>query len=122
MPLHEIQVHSPKSSCPTCSHNLPTQVFLLHKHEKKLTILPSAQLMELHHLFFHPKKEVETAECTLEENVEGIQEELGKQNQGEGADDVCQLCDQPLPPPISLADHLLAEHDVSISLFFPSLE
>ena len=78
--------------------------------------MPSAQLMELHHLFFHPKKEVETAECTLEENVEGGQEELGKQNQGEGADDVCQLCDQPLPPPISLADHLLAEHDVSIPL------
>ena len=70
--------------------------------------------MELHHLFFHPKKE--TAECTLEENVEGSQEVLGKQKQAEGADDVCQLCDQPLPPPISLADHLLAEHDVSIPL------
>ena len=88
-----------------------------------LTILASAQLMELHLVVFHPeekKVKEEEGDFTLEEKVEGGQEGEGGKV-GEGAGDICQLCDQPLPPPLSLADHLLAEHDVSISLsLFPS--
>ena len=80
--------------------------------------------MDLHLVFFHPeekKVKEEEGDFTLEEKVEGGQEgEGGKVD--EGAGDICQLCDQPLAPPLTLADHLLAEHDVSISLFFPSLE
>ena len=55
-------------------------------------------------------------DCTLEEKVEGAQQEEEKDGKVEkkGADDVCQLCDLPLPPPLSLADHLLAEHDVRL--------
>ena len=85
-----------------------------------LTILASAQLMELHLVVFHPeekKVKEEEGDFTLEEKVEGGQEG-GKVDEGAGG--ICQLCDQPLPPPLTLADHLLAEHDVSISfsLFF----
>ena len=79
--------------------------------------------MDLHLVFFHPeekKVKEEEGDFTLEEKVEGGQEEGGKVDEGAGG--ICQLCDQPLPPPLTLADHLLAEHDVSISLFFPSLE
>ena len=89
-----------------------------------LTILASAQLMELHLVVFHPeeKKVKEEGDFTLEEKVEGGQEGEGGKV-GEGAGDICQLCDQPLPPPLSLADHLLAEHDVSTPfLFSPPLE
>ena len=78
--------------------------------------LPSGQLMELHLVLFHPEEKKEE-DCTLEEKVaEGVQEEGGKVD--EGAGDTCQLCDQPPTPPTSLADHLLAEHDVSNSLSF----
>merc|ERR1719430_1515315 len=76
MPLHEIQVHSPKSACPKCKHNLPTQ------------------LMDLHLVIFHPEEQKvkEEGDFTLEEKVEGVQEEGGKVE--EGAGDLCQLCDQ----------------------------
>ena len=76
--------------------------------------LPSGQLMELHLVLFHPEEKKEE-DCTLEEKVaEGAQEEEGGKVE-EGAADICQLCDQPPTPPTSLADHLLAEHDVSNS-------
>ena len=74
--------------------------------------------MDLHLVLFHPEEKKEEEDCTLDEKVEGVQQEEEKDGKVEkkGADDVCQLCDLPLPPPLSLADHLLAEHDVSILL------
>ena len=74
--------------------------------------------MDLHLVLFHPEEKKVEEDCTLEEKVEGAQQEEEKDGKVEkkGADDVCQLCDLPLPPPLSLADHLLAEHDVSILL------
>ena len=70
--------------------------------------------MQLHLVFFHmeelKKEEMkkEEADCTLDENAESD----SKHKDGKMDDEVCQLCDQPLPPAISLADHLLHEHDV----------
>ena len=69
--------------------------------------------MQLHLVFFHmeelKKEEMkkEEGDCTLDENAESS----SKQKDGK-MDEVCQLCDQPLPPASSLADHLLHEHDV----------
>ena len=78
--------------------------------------------MDLHLVLFHPEEKKVEEDCTLEEKVEGGQQEEEEEKDGKvekkGADDVCQLCDLPLPPPLSLADHLLAEHDVSILLLF----
>ena len=73
--------------------------------------------MELHLVIFHPEEvKMKEEDFTLEEKVEGEEGE-GKVDEGV-AGEICQLCDQPLTPPISLADHLLAEHDVSITLSF----
>ena len=74
--------------------------------------------MDLHLVIFHPEEQrvKEEGDFTLEEKVEGVQEEEGGKVD-EGAGELCQLCDQPLPPPLSLADHLLAEHDVRIFHF-----
>ena len=69
--------------------------------------------MQLHLVFFHmeelKKEEMkkEEGDCTLDENAESY----SKHKDGK-MDEVCQLCDQPLPPASSLADHLLHEHDV----------
>ena len=74
--------------------------------------------MQLHLVFFHmeelkkeemKKEEIrkEEGDCTLDENAESS----SKQKDGK-MDEVCQLCDQALPPASSLADHLLHEHDV----------
>ena len=73
-------------------------------------------------MLFHPEeKKVEKEEdCTLEEKVEGDHEK--EKMEKKVADNMCQLCDLPLPPPLSLADHLLAEHDVSIPFLLLLLE
>ena len=74
--------------------------------------------MQLHLVFFHmeelKKEELEKEElkkeegdCTLDENAE-----TNSKHKDGKMDEVCQLCDQPLPPTSSLADHLLHEHDV----------
>ena len=69
--------------------------------------------MQLHLVFFHmeemKKEEMkkEEGDCTLDENAESN----SKHKDGK-MDEVCQLCDQSLPPATSLADHLLHEHDV----------
>ena len=77
--------------------------------------------MDLHLVLFHPEeKKVEKEDCTLEEKVEGDHEK--EKMEKKVADNVCQLCDLPLPPPLSLADHLLAEHDVSIPLLLLLLD
>ena len=89
--------------------------------------------MQLHLVFFHmeelKKEEMKKEEMKKEEmKKEGMKKEEMKKEEGdctldENAEssskhkdgkmvEVCQLCDQPLPPATSLADHLLHEHDV----------